>query len=398
MRRGRIFIYIALIIIVALAGAGIWWWRNGFPTGQQSTAPTPTADFLSVEIITAGQNIYPGTPITEAMLNTIKIPQDQLVAGEITNIADVVGMYAKLAITQGVPIVNSMIAATPGTVSLPGSTWAPFIPQGLTAVPIPITRLTSVAYGIRDGDYVNIIATFLIVDVDAAYQSILPNLTGGVIAGNDSSLLIGSGEEQGVSSTLSEFFLNLAAQTVSTGPGGPIGRAEYQEDIDQLFYVMPSESQRPRLVTQMIMQNVQVLHVGTFPLPGEIVDDLLIAPTPGPGATATPLPPDTGETATAIVRPDIITLMVPNQDAVTLTWLVYSGAQLTLTLRNPNDQVVGPQPVAATLEYLLTQYDIPLPPVLPIALEPRLDDLMDPLTNTPLFLHFYEEMYNTIPR
>ncbi len=206
MRRGRIFIYLALIIIVVIAGLGIWWWRNGLNAGPSTSESEGTPEVLYVEIVTAGQNIYPGTAITVEMLNTIRIPQDQLVAGEYTNVADVVGLYSKLAITQGVPIVSSMLSATSGSVSLPGSTWAPFIPQGLTAVAIPITRLTSVAYGIRDGDYVNIITTFYIVDVDTAYQSILPNLTGGVIASNDSSLLIGSGEEGAVSAILLRIF------------------------------------------------------------------------------------------------------------------------------------------------------------------------------------------------
>jgi Flp pilus assembly protein CpaB len=380
MRRGRIFIYIALILVVVIAGVGIWWWRSRSVTETPPSEPQATAQALYVEIITAGQNIYPGTPITENMLNTIQIPQDQLVAGEYTNAADVVGMYAKLAITQGVPIVSSMISLSPGNVNLPGSTWAPFIPQGLTAVPIPITRLTSVAYGIRDGDYVNIIATFLLVDVDPAYQTLLPNSSGGVIASNGSSLLIGTGQGTDSATALAQGeLLNLTAQVVSAGTGGPIGRVEYNEDLEQPFYVLPSEpEQRPRLVTQMIMQNVQVLHIGTFPLPGETVSDQLIAPTPGPGATPTPVAAQTEAQATVIVRPDIITLMVPNQDAVTLTWLVYSGAQITLTLRNPNDQVVGEQPEAATLEYLLTQYDIPVPAKLPYALEPRLNELVQP--------------------
>jgi Flp pilus assembly protein CpaB len=380
MRRGRIFIYIALILVVVIAGVGIWWWRSRSVTETPPSEPQATAQALYVEIITAGQNIYPGTPITENMLNTIQIPQDQLVAGEYTNAADVVGMYAKLAITQGVPIVSSMISLSPGNVNLPGSTWAPFIPQGLTAVPIPITRLTSVAYGIRDGDYVNIIATFLLVDVDPAYQTLLPNSSGGVIASNGSSLLIGTGQGTESATALAQGeLLNLTAQVVSAGTGGPIGRVEYNEDLEQPFYVLPSEpEQRPRLVTQMIMQNVQVLHIGTFPLPGETVSDQLIAPTPGPGATPTPVAAQTEAQATVIVRPDIITLMVPNQDAVTLTWLVYSGAQITLTLRNPNDQVVGEQPEAATLEYLLTQYDIPVPAKLPYALEPRLNELVQP--------------------
>lgn len=376
MRRGRIFIYIALIIVLVIAAVGIWWWRNRTPSGT-STEPQTTPQTQYVEIITAGQNIYPGTPITEEMLSSIQIPQEQLVAGEYTNKADVVGMYAKLAITQGVPIVSSMLSVSPGNVNLPGSTWAPFIPQGLTAVPIPITRITSVAYGIRDGDYVNIIVTFLIVDVDAAYQAILPNASAGILASNGSALLIGTGAGEEATTQLTQGeILNLTAQSVTAGYNGPIGRVEYNEDLQQPFYVVPSEAQRPRLVTQMIMQNVQILHVGTFPLPGETVSDQLVAPTGD--ATPTPGAVQTDEQATVIVRPDIITLMVPNQDAVTLTWLVYSGAQITLTLRNPNDQVVGAQPDAATLEYLLTQYNIPVPAKLPYALEPRLDVLQQP--------------------
>ncbi len=392
MRRGRIFIYIALIIVLVIAAVGIWWWRNRTPAGT-STEPQTTPQTQYVEIITAGQNIYPGTPITEEMLSSIQIPQEQLVAGEYTNKADVVGMYAKLAITQGVPIVSSMLSVSPGNVNLPGSTWAPFIPQGLTAVPIPLTRLTWVGYGFRDGDYVNIIVTFLIVDVDAAYQTILPNATAGILASNGSALLIGTGSGEDATTQLTQGeILNLTAQVVSAGTGGPIGRVEYNEDLQQPFYVVPSAedvTQRPRLVTQMIMQNVQILHVGTFPLPGETVSDQLVAPTGD--ATPTPGAAQTDEQATVIVRPDIITLMVPNQDAVTLTWLVYSGAQITLTLRNPNDQVIGAQPDAATLEYLLTQYNIPVPAKLPYAFEPRVDEL----TRTPLYQHFYDEASDT---
>ncbi len=378
MRRGRIFIYIALIIILVIAAVGIWWWRkNSTTTPPDSTGTQATPVTQYIEIITAGQNIYPGTPITEAMLSSIQIPQNQLVVGEFTNKADVVGMYAKLAITQGVPIVSSMISSTPGNVNLPGSTWAPFIPQGLTAVPIPITRLTSVAYGIRDGDYVNIIVTFLIADIDSAYQSILPNISGGVIASNSSALLIGSGAGSDAMTSLAEgAIINLTAQSVGAGSGGPIGRVEYNDDLAQPFYVLPSENQRPRLVTQMIMQNIQVLHVGTFPLPGENLTDDLVAPPAG--TTPTPVAAQTDEAVAVIVRPDIITLMVPNQDAVTLTWLVYSGAQITLTLRNPNDQMISAQPEAAMLEYLLTQYNIPIPAKLPYALEPRLDELTQP--------------------
>lgn len=397
MRRGRIFIYIALIIVVVLVGVGIWWWKGRKPTGPTTTEPQTTPVTLYVEIITAGQNIYPGTAIAEDMLNTIQIPQDQLVAGEFTNVADVVGKYAKLAITQGVPIVESMLSVTAGNVSLPGSTWSPFIPQGLTAVSVPITRLTATAYGIRDGDYVNIIATFMVVDVDPAYQTILPNKSAGVVASNGSSLLLGAGQGADATTALAQGdLLNVVA--IVGSQAGDLGRVEYSEELEQPFYLVPSEVQRARMVTQMIMQNIQVLHVGTFPLPGEAVSDTLIAPTPGPGATPTPVPAEATGQVTTVTRPDIITLMVTNQDAVTLTYLVYSGAQITLTLRNPNDQVLGVQPDAATLEYLLTQYDIPVPAKLPYALQPATDAILWTVSNEPLFLHFYNETYTVTPK
>jgi pilus assembly protein CpaB len=385
MRRGRIFIYLALIIIVIIAAVGIYLVKNRVPTSSsQKTTLVPTPQGQLVQIITAGQNIYPGTPITAAMLSSIQIPEDALVQGEFTNKADLVSMYAKYTISQNVPITSAMVTSKAGNIYLPGSSWAPFIPQGMTAVAIPATRLSMAGYGIRDGDYVDVIVSMLVVDIDPAYQTILPNVTAGVISANSQSLLIGSGSGTSASTSLaSGQIVNLTAQVAAGGSGAPEGRVEYNNELQQPFYVVPSETQRPRQVTQMIMQNVQVLHVGTFPLTEEASTTSQASST-----TATPAPvagtTTTTTTAATIERPDIITLMVAPQDAVTLTYLVFSGAQITLTLRNPNDTTAITQPQAATLEYLLTQYNIPVPPKLPYGLEPRVDALVQPtLPNDP---------------
>jgi pilus assembly protein CpaB len=124
-------------------------------------------------------------------------------------------------------------------------------------------------------------------------------------------------------------------------------------------------------VSQLIIKNVQVLHIGTFPLTKE---EETQQPQPGQeGATPTPAP----TAVVAVERPDIITLIVSPQDAVTLTYLVYSGAQLTLTLRNPNDN--GRYDTeAATLNYILAQYNIPVPVGLPYGMQPRIDELIQP--------------------
>jgi Flp pilus assembly protein CpaB len=353
MRRGRIFIYLALIVIIVVAAGAYYLWSRR-SVNPQASETTATPEARNVEIITAGQNIYPGTPITEAMLSSIQIPEGNLIQGIYTSKTDLVNMYAKFLITQGVPITDAMVSITPGNVNLPGSYWAPFIPQGLTAVSIPITRLSAAAYGIRGGDFVNVIVTMLLVDVDPALQSVLPN----TIAGLEQP-----GDNPGI---------------IKITQGDVIqGHFEMDETSQVLMYVQPSEKQRARLVTQMIMQNIQVLQVGTFPLPGETVTDQTVVSASGE-ATSTPDPAALQQVAAVIIRPDIITLMVTPQDAVMLTYLVYSGAEITLTLRNPNDQTPGSQPDAGMLEYLLTQYNIPVPAKLPYSIEPRLDVLMQP--------------------
>jgi pilus assembly protein CpaB len=79
----------------------------------------------------------------------------------------------------------------------------------------------------------------------------------------------------------------------------------------------------------------------------------------------------------AAPAPDIITLIVSPQDAITLSYMVYTNAQIMMTLRNPSDQS-RLATEAATLQFLLSQYNIPVPAKLPYALQPRIDALAAP--------------------
>ena len=359
MKRGRIFIYLALIIIIAVAAGAAYLYMHRSKPAPAVNITQPTPQITYVQIVTAGQNIPPGTAITEGMLSSMQIPASSLKQGEFTNVADVVNMYAKYTISQGVPIIDAMVSVTPGNVNLPGSAWAPFIPEGLTAVSIPVTRLSSVAYGIRDGDYVNIIVTMLIVDVDPTLQSILPDLSA-VVTG------------PGPTATGAQ---SLTVQIVSGGDASKVGHSDTDPTLNQPLYLVPSEGQRPRMVTQTILQKVQVLHMGTFPLPGEASN----AQYSSASAAATPTPAPGQQTVAAVItKPDIVTLMVTPQDANTLVYLINSGAKITLSLRNPNDQTKDTQTDAAMLEYLLTQYNIPVPAKLPYSSQPRVDVLTDP--------------------
>jgi hypothetical protein len=131
--------------------------------------------------------------------------------------------------------------------------------------------------------------------------------------------------------------------------------------------VVPSEEQRPRLVCQIILQDVVVLNLGNFSLQTQPVTTTPQDPNAAPAA------PSQAETA-----PDIITLMVSPQDSISLNYFVYSGAVFSMTLRNPNDNS-RIEAQSATLTSMLTQYNISLPSKLPYAQQPRLDRLAPPL-------------------
>ena len=159
------------------------------------------------------------------------------------------------------------------------------------------------------------------------------------------------------------------APTLSAATAGEAarqGRTELDPTFQKPIYVVPSEPQRPRLVCQIILQDVVVLNLGNFSAQTQPV-----APPQDPNAPA-PAP------SQAYTAPDIITLMVSPQDSIALNYFVYSGAVFSMTLRNPNDNSrIDAQ--SATLTSILTQYNISLPSKLPYAQQPRLDILTPPL-------------------
>ena len=359
MRRGRVFIYLALILLVALAGAFLF--LKSQSATDEAVAPTP----VLVDIVIAQQNIPQGARITEEVLGKMSLPEgtDFGVMFRYDQMGDLlVGKVAKYPIEQGVVITKPMIGEA-GEIASTGPEWANLISPGMTAISVPISRLSSVAYGVADGAHVNVIACFLFVDVDAAYQSILPNYTSLVAVMGEETSSVSTASS---SSSFSESTTDGAASVSRTDPSQ--GRVELDPSLNQPFYVIPSEAQRPRLVCQTIFQDVAVLKLGNFPVGGQEavapVDDE--APPPEPG----------DEENQAPETPDVVTLVVSPQDANSLTYMLYGGAKLTLTLRGANDSS-RVDTEAATLQFLLSQYAIPVPAKLPYASEPRIDSLSE---------------------
>lgn len=353
MRSGRILIFLALILIIGLIVAAV-----ALPRVLPMLRPaTPTVTVYQVYY--ALQNIAQGTIITEELLGTYTLPE--------TSFADVmfttserdrlVGQKAKINIDQGVPITTGMVVPPDTGLETGGPPWANLIAASKNAITIPVSRLTSVAYGVADGAHVNVIACMLFVDVDPSFQSQLPNYVG---------LLVGPGvkPDQMPGITIGE---NNAAFSPQVPPYE--GRTEIEPAFQtQGIYKVPSEAQRPRPVCQMVMQNITVLKLGNFPLNPAQVAANQPTPTPQPGAQQQPA---------AAQAPDIVTLVVSPQEAVVLTYMVFNNIPIYLTLRNGGDSSLQVTE-SATLQFILSQHNITPPVKLAFSLTPRVDALSLP--------------------
>ncbi|MGE5377205.1 MAG: SAF domain-containing protein [Bacteroidota bacterium] len=341
MRRGRLLIFVVLIVVVGLALLALLYTQFGSPT------PQPTQAALT-EVFYAAQNIPQGTTITAEMLGKFSIPPANVseVMFTANEESSLVGQTARFTLDQGTLITSSMVGS--GPVEISGPSWAVQIPSGMVAATIPTNRLALGGFAVNDGAHVNVNACMLFVDVDPAFQAALPNYT---------SVLTGTGFKQGELPVLS------VGATTGELPSRQ-GRIELDPTLQQPFYTVPSETQRPRLVCQTILQDVVVMKLGNFALTSAAPAEPNSTPSPAQVQQQT--------------SPDLVTLMVTPQDSISLNYFVYSGAMLNLSLRNPND-VSRFSAESATLTSLLTQYNISLPSKLPYATQPRLDVLSQPL-------------------
>ena len=337
MRRGRTLIFVFLIIIIGLVVA--------FVAFRQFLIPAEVPQPLFVEVYIAGQPIPQGGVIKPELLATIKIAPENLVAVMYTvdEQALLLSKVAKFPLDQGVVITEAMVSDASAAVPISGPQWASLIPPGMTAVSIPIDRLGLAGYAVNGGAHVNINACLLFVDIDPSFQSILPNLT---------ASLTGTGFAADTGLPI------LALGIAASGSGQ--GRLELDPSLQQPYYLIPSESQRPRMVCQMLLQDVVVMRVGDFP------SDPTASLT---AAAPAPVPTDPQTQQPAPVAPDIVTLIVSPQDSITLSYLMRTEADLSLTLRNPSDQL-RQATEASTLQFLLSQYNIPVPAKLPYSLDP----------------------------
>jgi len=345
MGSGRVLVIIGIIVLVGAVVVGVVLWRR---TQQPEPTPVPIGEGTVVpytqpaegvnEIVVAAQDIPRGTRIT-AENGAVKMqpwPETAMPEGVLIDLEDAYGLITRVDVMRDMPITEGMLTEQPGDLGGIGSDTALQIPSGKVAYALPVARYSSVAWAIQPGDHVDVIISLLIVELDEEFQTILLN---------NASCVSPLGEEGGGCTSMPV-----------------LGRMEALPN-GWVVNVMPGEGQRPRLVTQMTVQDAIVLRVGEWPGEEEAEPS---GDEPVEGGEEQPAAPP----PRAAVEP--LTLIVTVQDAMVLKYAGEVGANVDLVLRSSGDAGKTITTESVTLQYVFDRFNIELPPKLPYGVTPPL--------------------------
>ncbi|GAB4413792.1 MAG: hypothetical protein Fur0044_08290 [Anaerolineae bacterium] len=342
MQRGRLLIILGIILGLATLGAvAFLFLGGGGPVVVEEPPPTPTVGVAeegggipTTQVIVALQPIGRGSEFVAGSIGRRDWPANNVPPDIIADEAETIGKVAKTDIVQGQVIVRSML------VDVFGAGEASFqIPAGRVAVAYPINRQKSVSFAVQPGDYVDILVTANFVDVDEEFQTTLPNKLSFLVPELDPE----TGEPTGnftLSNPVDEGRFVVAA-----------------EDIPAVVFAR--EAQIPRRVAQLTVQAAKVIRVGPW-----------IEPPPPP-------PPAEGEQAPTPTPalPDVVTLAVTPQDALVLLWLRQNYIYSEMALRAAGEENADHLTEAVTLQYMLTRFNIAVPPKIEFVMSPSLIEL-----------------------
>jgi hypothetical protein len=347
MRRGALLLVIGIIVLLGIVALVLLQGVGGTQNPQTGT-PTPTERPPSVTVLIALQDIQRGQPIPDEVIGERElvgtterqaVDQGMLISND-NNREYMKGKIARQDIKNDQVILKDFVLDAANY--LRGSEASLFIPQGMVAVAFPVDRLASVAYAIQPGDHIDVLSTFLLVNVDPDLQTVLPNMT---------SLLKpdGSLSEPFVVGVPGELPPDNTPINMGPGPTDPY--------------------QRPRAVTQLTLENVLVLRFGEWPQEGGATPVPTVVVT---GTRTAQNPNVVPPTNTPVPKPDIVTLALPRQDALVLLYLLHTGTTIEFALRPAGDVETGFNLQPVTLAYTFQRFQIEEPPKLPYATEPGL--------------------------
>jgi len=305
MRAGRIFVLLGIVLGLGTMLAALFILSSNKPSSQPIALPTvPTTE----KVVVAVQPVGEGTKVTPQTVELREKEVSEVPTGALRNINQALGKIARVAIYQGQVVEGSMLASE-AQILAEGASGATLIPKGKVAMALPIDKLSSAAYAIQPGDFVDVLITMRFIDVDEQSQTKLPlTLTG------------------------------------DNCPG-----------------CVPSNPQIERYTTQLLVQDAQILKVGLW-------SSVTVSRTAmAPGGVEGGQPAQQGQPTPPPALPDLLTVMVNQQDALVIKYARESGARVDLALRSSGDHdVITTEPV--TLDYMLARFGIVVPPKRPYTL------------------------------
>ena len=333
MNRSRTFILLGIVLLLGAVAVLVLLPQQQQPQPAQPL-PTPVPEIPTTQIVVAAQDIPRGTIIGDDAISLGKWPDDSLPPSDLIVLKPevVLGKRARTDILRGQPVLQSMVTVDLQQLAAIGNEASLFIPPEKRAVAFPIDRMSSVGYAIGSGDKVDMMVTFSILDVNLEGQyPVVP------------------------------FNRELVDELIAAGI--PAEAAAQQVMADS-----KNAALQPRLLSQLTLQNIEVLHVGEWPAQGLYQrptptlspDQKAAQPAPAAGGTPTPLPP----------RPEMLILLVDPQQALILEWLKESGVLIRLALRGATDSA----PVSTdtvSYQYILTNFNITVPPKANTIISPK---------------------------
>ncbi len=326
------------------------------PDGTDGAEAVETVPPL-VDVVVSLQTVPRGHQMTADILALDQRPVENVGSNVITNIEDALNLYARTDIYQGETLTYDSLVDDITRIGL--ETYGPssLIPPGYVAQAVPMDRLSSVGYGMSEGDYVDIMVTFLFYQIDEEFQTYLPN---------DAAFYL---EEQIEAVEEAGSPLAFVSQPIIFLVS-PIGRFEELPTGD-LAHISPNEEDiapRPVPVT-MIIQNARVIQVGQYRLPVDPANQIPTAtPPPLEEGQPTPTPPPASTPTPTPIPDDVAVVALQPQQQLLLRYAVDVNAQIFFALRGVNDgQLYSVENM--TLDFLLERFNVEVPPNLGYTVE-----------------------------
>lgn len=362
--------------------------------------PTPTPAIRFEQVVVARVDIPVGQRLTHEVLELETRPSTNIALQggyAYSAVEDLIGEIVGTPIAAGQAILSPMLALNSTDLASFGSDLALYVDQGKVAVALPLTRpeeddpnaaaLRGAAFAMRPGDFVDVMMTLRIIEIDPEFRTALPNMTQRVY---QAGLLAGT-----------QFLFPLTVQ----------GRLEFIPEINQVAEIVPSDlsisgqdfeagTPIPKRVTQLTIQQAEVLWVGTWRDQGQLKAAAEAAAVPvvtgqeaGEAETAEALETDlTGSICVSPIsnqlipcpivresgRPDVVILSMTSQDALALKWALERGVDIDLALRAQGDNTIF-FTTSVSLPQIVNEGGLAVPPESDFDLHPRLEEILIPV-------------------